>query len=247
MFDLTGKTAFVTGSSRGIGRAIGLDLAQAGASVVFHGVKPGDALASAVAHAGAGAQSVCADLGRLDEIEALFQILEERKISPDIVVLNSSVQSYTGIENFTAEEFERQALTNLRSSFLLLQKFLPAMRERRWGRVIAVSSINQLRPAARLALYGSLKSALANTMKVVAKEYAADGITANAIIPGVIETDRNAQILSDPEFAEKLRCEIPMHRFGSAKECAPCVTFLASEEAGYITGAEIPVTGGWQL
>ncbi len=242
-FDLTGKTALVTGSSRGIGRAIGLALAANGAKVIFHGVKPSDNLASTVAEAGGEAQSVTADLGNVGEVKNLLAELD----AIDILVLNSSVQSYMGIGNFAEEEFTRQMTTNVESAFLLLQALAPKMAARNWGRIIGVGSINQLRPAPRLALYGATKGALSNLIKSAAKEYAPFGVTANTIVPGVITTDRNAEVLKNEEFAANLKADIPMHRFGTPDECAALVAYLVSDMASYVTGAEIPIAGGWQL
>ena len=113
--------------------------------------------------------------------------------------------------------------------------------------MIFVGSINGVRPASRLAVYGATKAALMNIARTAARENAPYGITVNTILPGVIETDRNAEVLSDAKFAEELRARIPMHRFGTAEDCAGVIAFLASDAAGYITGAEIPVDGGGQL
>ena len=246
-YDLTGETALVTGSSRGIGRAAGLKLASLGAKVIFHGVKESEKLRSAVEEAGHGAEAVTADFGNMDEVKNLADTLKKNGRIPDILVLNASVQSYTGLANFTSGEFLRMFRTNVESACILLQELLPEMRKKNSGRVIFIGSINGIQPASRLAVYGATKAALMNIAKTAALENAAYGITVNTILPGVIETDRNAAVLSDPAFAEKLRDQIPMHRFGSADECAELIVFLASEGASYITGAEIPIAGGFQL
>ena len=247
MNDLTGKTALVTGSSRGIGRAAALKLAQLGARVIFHGTTPGEKLLSAVAEAGRDAQFLTADFGNMDEVVKLASTLRERDMVPDILVLNASVQSYTGLGNFDSAEFLRMFRTNVESSCLLLRELLPEMRKKSSGRVIFVGSINGFQPASRLAVYGATKAALMNIAKTAALENAPYGITVNTILPGVIVTDRNAKALSDESFAAKLREQIPMHRFGSSEECAGLIAFIASNEASYITGAEIPIAGGWQL
>ena len=243
----SGKTALVTGSSRGIGRATGLKLASLGAKVVFHGVKASEKLASAVAEAGEGALSMTADFGDMAAVSQLAATLKERSLVPDILVLNASVQSYTGLGNFDSAEFLRMYRTNVESSCILLKSLIPEMRKRGWGRIIFVGSINGIQPASRLAIYGSAKAALMNIAKTAALENAAYGITVNTILPGVIVTDRNAAALSNVEFAEGLKAQIPMHRFGTSEECAELIAFLASDAASYITGAEIPIAGGWQL
>ena len=247
MNGLAGKTALVTGSSRGIGRAAGLKLAALGARVIFHGVKAGEKLRSAVAEAGNGAESLTADFGRMDEVIKLADTLKERGMVPDILVLNASVQSYTGLGNFDSAEFLRMFRTNMESACTLLRELIPEMRKKNTGRVIFVGSINGIQPASRLAVYGATKAALMNIAKTAALENASYGITVNTILPGVIETDRNAAALSDAAFADNLRKMIPMHRFGTAEECGELIAFLASEAASYITGAEIPIAGGWQL
>ena len=245
--DLNGRSALVTGSSRGIGRAVGLRLASAGCRVCFHGSRESGMLASAAASAGGGAETVVADILDPEAVAALAVSLRERGAAPDILVINASVQSYMGVENFSGGEFQRMFRANVESSCILLRELLPPMRERRWGRVVFIGSINGIRPAPRLAVYAAAKAALMNIARTAAKENASFGITVNTILPGVIETDRNAEALKDEAFAAGLRAEIPMHRFGTVRDCAAAVAFLASPDAGYITGAEIPVSGGWQL
>ena len=245
--DLSGKTALVTGSSRGIGRAAALQLARLGAKVIFHGVTESEKLRSAVAEAGNGADFLTADLGDMDEAANLIAALRERGTIPEILVLNASVQSYTGLANFDDAEFLRMFRTNVESSCLLLRELLPEMRKKRFGRVIFVGSINGIRPTPRLAVYGATKAALLNVARTAAKENAAYGITVNTILPGVIETDRNAAVLSDAGFAKKFKAELPAQRFGTPEDCAGAIAFLASDEAAYITGAEIPIAGGMQL
>ena len=246
LLKLAGKRALVTGSSRGIGRAAALLLAKLGAEVVFHGSKASARLDSAAAEAG-GAMSFAADLERPDEVEKLAAELVDRELVPDILVLNASVQSYTGLANFEIGEFERMFRANVESSCILLQKLLPEMRRKGSGRVIFVGSINGTCPASRLAIYGASKAALMNIARTAAVENAPYGITVNTILPGVIKTDRNAAALSDAKFAEELRARIPMRRFGTVDDCAGVIAFLASDAAAYITGAELPVSGGWQL
>lgn len=245
--DLSGKTALVTGSSRGIGRAAALTLARLGARVIFHGVTESEKLRSAVAEAGNGAEFMTADFGSAEEVTKLAAMLRSRSLIPEILVLNASVQSYTGLANFDGAEFLRMFRANVESSCILLRELLPEMRKKNTGRVIFVGSINGLRPTPRLAVYGATKAALMNLAKTAAAENAPFGITVNTILPGVIETDRNAAVLADAGFAENLKETIPAHRFGTPADCAGAIAFLASEEASYITGAEIPIAGGMQL
>lgn len=246
-FDLSGRTALVTGSSRGIGKAIAFQLGRAGAHVIFHGIRMGDALQAALNEAKAEQLSCSVATGDLGGEESAEKLAAECAGKVDILVLNASVQQYMHLHDFDAREFEREVNANLRSAYLLLKRFLPPMQERKWGRVINVGSVNQMRPAARLSVYSVTKAALQNLMENGAKEYAPDGITFNSIVPGIICTDRNRKILSDPEWIPKLQAMVPAGRFGTPDDCAGAVLLLASEAGSYITGAEIPIAGGMQL
>ena len=234
-FDLSGKTALVTGSSRGIGKAIAFLLGRSGAHVIFHGVKMSDALQSTLSEA------------KAEGIECSALTAADCAGKVDILVLNASVQQYMHLRDFETREFEREINANLRSAYLILKAFLPPMQARKWGRVISVGSVNQLRPAARLSGYSVTKAALQNLMDNGAKEYACDGITFNTIVPGIIRTDRNRGILSDPEWIPKLQAMVPAGRFGTSEDCAGAVLLLASDAGSYITGAQIPIAGGMQL
>ena len=116
-----------------------------------------------------------------------------------------------------------------------------------WGRIISVGSVNAGHPAPRLAIYAAMKAAQKNMMLTAAKEWAANGVTANTISPGVIATDRNSKVLADASFADPLRETIPAKRFGTAEDCAGIVLALCSDACSYITGADIPVDGGMGL
>ncbi len=250
LFDLTGRTALVTGSSRGIGRAVAGTLAAAGARVILNGTADSEALRSAEAEiraAGGDALTAIGDLSTPEGTDAL--IARCREIAPelDILVLNASVQRYVKVENYDAGEFQREFQTNLGSCFQLIRAFAPGMRERKWGRIVTVGSINQLRPAARLSIYSTTKAALANLTENLAKEFASDGVTVNNLVPGVILTDRNREALKDEALRESIRSSIPAGRFGSTGECVGAALLLASDAGSYITGAQLVVAGGWQL
>jgi len=247
VFDLSGRTALVTGSSRGIGKAAALLLGRAGAHVIFHGVRMSDPLRETVEQAEKEKISCSVVTGNLTEEAEVEKVADECGKKVDILVLNASVQEYMHLRDFESKEFEREINTNLRSACLLLKRLLPPMQERKWGRVINVGSVNQLRPAARLTVYSATKAALQNLMVNVAKEYAPDGITCNSIVPGIICTDRNRRILSDPAWLPKLQAMVPAGRFGVPEDCAGAILLLASEAGSYITGAEIPIAGGMQL
>lgn len=245
-FDLTGRTALVTGSSRGIGKAIALALGSAGAKVVFHGTADTPAMRATLSEAASAGVDCRVEYGDIGDT-ACVKELAEACSDVDILVLNASVQSYGHIEDFDDDEFDRMVRTNLRSSFQLIKELAPRMASRGWGRVIFVGSVNQAHPAPRLAIYASTKAACRALVLTAAKEYAPGGVTVNTITPGVIATDRNAKVLSDRSFAESLCKNIPAGRFGNAGDCAGIALALASDACSYITGADILVDGGMSL
>jgi len=246
MFQLNGKRALVTGSSRGIGRAIAFALAGAGAHVVLHGTHDTEPLRATLAEAqknGWSVEVVTGDLGNEADLTRLLNTLTP----PDILVLNASIQRYQTLEEFEPALLEDTFRVNVSSSIRLIRAFLPSMQAKKWGRVIALGSVNQWRQSPRLPVYAATKSALSNIMQNCARKYGPDGITFNVIAPGVIATDRNAAALADPPTVEKLLSVIPAKRFGTAEDCAGTALLLASEAGSYITGTDIAVAGGMQL
>lgn len=246
LFSLRGKRALVTGSSRGVGNAAAMTLAEAGAHVIFHASKPSEKLDAALVEArsrGFSGEAADADISSEDGLKKLVAAAGNL----DILVLNASIQAYMTVEEFDAAEFEREYRTNVKSSFELVRAFLPGMRERRFGRIIALGSVNQRRPSPRLCLYAGTKAAQANLILGLARDNAKFGITANNIAPGVIATDRNSEVLADAETAEEIRKLIPAGRFGAAEDCAGLILLLASDAGSYITGEDIAIDGGMHL
>jgi len=249
-FKLNGRTALVTGSSRGIGLEIAMWLVKAGARLVFHGSRPSAKLDAAVGKArslGGTAIGLAADLGDSVATAGLVREALEAFGQIDILVQNASVQDYMTVEAFTPEEFSREYNCNLRSTFELVQLLLPAMKAREWGRVVTLGSVNQMRPAPRLAIYSTTKAAMVNLVMNLAREHSGTGVTFNNIAPGVIRTDRNEKALQDDALCARLLASIPARRFGSVEDCAALALLLCSEAGAYITGADIPLTGGMHL
>ncbi len=230
---LKGKRALVTGSSRGIGTAIANALEDAGAEVIRHGVSERPGLAGYIA----------GDLGNPDALEKVIAAAGDI----DILVLNASTQRYQTVEDFSPEDFEEHFRINVSASMRMIQAFLPGMQKKKWGRVLALGSVNQWKQSPRLPIYAATKSALSNVMQNCARKYAADGITFNVLAPGVIATDRNTEALANPEIVEKLMNVIPARRFGTAEDCAGLALLLCSTAGSYITGSDIAVAGGMQL
>ena len=250
MFDLTGKTALITGSSRGIGYATAIAFAQAGANVIVHGSRPSKKLEESVEKIkknGDKAVGIAADLSKGEQVAELIIKSRETFGCIDILILNASTQNYMTVENFEEEEFQREYDVNLKSSFELIKAVLPDMKANKWGRVLTIGSVNQWKQSARLAIYSTTKSAQVNLVMNCAREYAEYGITFNNLAPGVITTDRNVETLADESVCQRLLNMIPAARLGNPDECAGPALMLCSEAGSYITGADIPVTGGMHL
>lgn len=237
------KTAFITGSSRGIGKAIAMRLAADGFRVILHGVKESNHinnLKNEIEQRGGTADIVCADFC---DIEATKGLCEKLK-SVDVLVLNASIQYRTPWQQITVKECYEQMNCNFFSSMLLIQAVVPHMKEAGWGRVITVGSVQEAKPHPDMLIYSASKAAQTNMMQSLSLQLAKDGITVNNIAPGVIYTDRNVEALSDPEYAKKVTDSIPVGFYGEPEDCAGIVSLLCSEEGRYITGQSIYVDGG---
>ena len=250
MFDLKGKTALVTGSGQGIGRAIALLLAKQGARVIVNWCS-NDAVAQqtldGIKEVGGEYLTWKYDLSRDTIKEDWEQFVSENNLAVDILVLNASVQFRNAWENITNEEFDKQMHVNVRASLALIQACVPAMRERKWGRIVTVGSVQQHRPNTAMAVYAATKAAQNNLVMTLCGQLAGDGITINNIAPGAIETVRNEKALSDATYREKIEKSIPVGFVGQPGDIAPTVLLLCSDEGRYITGADIPIDGGMSI
>lgn len=243
-FDLTGKTALVTGSARGIGRALALALAEYGAKVIVHGTQPSEPLNEALALVQALSPesfAVTADLSNAAQVESLP--LE----NVDIVVANASVQKNIPWHEFDLEEAAREAQVNYIATLRMFQKAYPHMKARKWGRFITVGSVQERRPHPQMCGYAATKGAQENLVRNIARQVAAEGITVNNLCPGVFYTDRNKEALGNPVYAEKVMNAIPMHDYARPEDAAGAVLLLASDAGRYITGTTLLVDGGISL
>ena len=237
------KTALVTGSSRGIGRAVALRLASDGFRVIVHGSKPSEKLSetlSLIREAGGTAEAVTADLRDLVQT----QTIHAQAGDVDVLVLNASLQIKRPWEQITPENAADQLNCNFVSSLLLAQAFVPHMREAGWGRIVAVGSVQEKKPHPDMLVYSASKAAQTNMIQSLSLQLAPCGITVNSVAPGVIYTDRNVEALSDPVYAAKVASLIPAGFWGKPEDCAGIVSLLCSEEGRYITGQSIYVDGG---
>ncbi|HMO24649.1 MAG TPA: SDR family oxidoreductase [Tepidisphaeraceae bacterium] len=250
MFDLTGRRALVTGASRGLGRAIALTLARLGADVVVHFAgnrQAAQAVADEIRSLGRRSSVVGVDLA--DDAAAPRLIDQSRSVlgGIDILVLNASVQHRAGWQEVSRSEFEQQINVNFRSVFESIQLALPAMIQQRWGRVLTIGSVQQTVPSPMMPIYAASKAALLNLIRNLARQVATDGDTINNLAPGLIDTDRNAQALSDPVRRNQLINRIPVGYPGTPDDCCGTALLLCSDAGRYITGADFYVDGGWSL
>lgn len=237
------KTAFVTGSSRGIGKAIALRLASDGFKVILHGVTESNhikALKDEIEKNGGTAEIITSDLCNLEATKNLAKKLTD----VDVLVLNASMQYRTPWQEITTDACYDQLNCNFVSSMVLIQAVVSHMKENGWGRIVTIGSVQEAKPHPDMLVYSASKAAQTNMMQSLSLQLAKEGITVNNVAPGVIYTDRNVAALSDPEYAKKVTDSIPVGFYGEPKDCAGIVSLLCSEDGRYITGQSIYVDGG---
>ena len=243
--DLSNKVAIVTGSARGIGRTIALKLAEVGAKVVVNDigeVQPLENLAEEIRAMNRQSLAVIADVSSSAEVTRLVDTAVSAYGSVDILVNNAGITRDQLVMRMSDEDWDKVLTVNLKSVFLCTRAVLRHMVKQRWGRIISISSIAGVVGNAGQANYAAAKAGIIGFTKTVAKEVASRGITANAIAPGVIETQMTQQL--DEKQRQELKQHIPLGYFGSPQDVAEAVAFLASEEARYITGQVLGVDGG---
>ncbi len=244
MAGLEGRIALVTGASQGIGKAIALELAKAGATVALaarNETKLAEVKAEIEA-AGGKAESFALDVSNEDAIKTGAKDIVARLGAVHILVNNAGVTRDTLMLRMKTTDWDDVLDTNLKGAFLLTQALLQPMMKARWGRVINISSVNGELGAPGQANYSASKAGLIGLTKSMAREFASRGITVNAVAPGFIETDMTHVLTEDQKNA--MLGAVPLGRAGSVADIAAAVRFLASEEAGYITGHTLDVNGG---
>ena len=239
-----GKTALVTGAGRGIGRSIAEKLAGAGHHVICVS-RSGDscgAAAEGIREAGGSAESMAVDVADRAAVEAACQGFLEAHGTVDILVNNAGITRDNLLFRMSDEDWDAVLTTNLSSCFFWTKHLARPMTRSRWGRVINVSSVIGLSGNAGQANYAAAKAGMIGMTKSLAKEFAPRGVTVNAVAPGFIETDMTSGM--NEKQQEAILGMIPLKRMGSAADIAHTAAFLASEEAGYITGQVFTVDGG---
>lgn len=248
MKSLIGKTALVTGASGGIGKYIAEELALRGAKVALHynsSEKAAEAIRNQIRANGGEAEIFCCDIRSNSAVRDMIKEIEEAFGGIDILVNNAGVALDARIHKMPEEYFDNTMAINVKGTWNTMQHVLPMMMEKREGAIINISSVSGIAGNIGQSAYSGSKAAVIGMTKTVAKEAAAYGIRVNAVAPGFIEVGMSSQI-SD-KLREMLVQQIPMKRQGKGEEVAKTVAFLASEDAGYITGQVIEVNGGMNM
>lgn len=250
LFNLSGRTALVTGSSQGIGQGIALALAEFGANVIIHNREGDDdarKVAEQVQQLGVQSEAIGVDLLQPDTANQLFEKATKPFGPIDILVLNASVQLPEQWDETTPDEFDKQVNANWKSTLFIVQRFVPQMSERGWGRVLTIGSVQEEKPHPAMIVYAGTKAAIANMVRNLALQLADKHITVNNLSPGVIETPRTEE--PTPEVPERIsqRMDIPLGGMGKPDDIAGMAALLCSEAGRYITGQTIFVDGGMSL
>lgn len=244
MFDLTGKKALVTGASGGIGEAIAKHLHSAGAEVVLHG-RRAEKLETLKNELGERAHVVTASLGEDGAEEQLLKDAADAMGGIDIIVNNAGLTRDNLAMRLKDEDWDSVLNVNLKSAFKLSKGCLRGMMKNKWGRIINITSVVGVTGNPGQTNYAASKAGLIGMSKSLAAEVASRGITVNCVAPGFIATDMTDKL--DDAQKEKLNATIPMGRMGSADDIAASVLYLASDEAGYMSGQTLHVNGGMAM
>jgi NAD(P)-dependent dehydrogenase (short-subunit alcohol dehydrogenase family) len=244
---LTGKTALITGASKGLGQAMALALAEAGARLVLVSRDEAKlhATAAGVRERGGSGEVFRTDVTDETQVLELERHVSERVGQIQILINNAGVNNRKVITDFTLAEWRQVVDTNLTSAFLMCRSFVPHMKGCGYGRILNMTSIMSHVALPGRTAYASTKTGLLGFTRALALELAPEKITVNGISPGPIATEMNLPILQNPELNQQFIAKLPVGRWGKVEEIGKLAVFLCSDDAGFITGTDILIDGGW--
>jgi len=244
---LSGKIALITGASKGLGKAMALALSQAGATIalVSRDETKLQAVKREVEDSGGKAELFIADVKDEQQVERLEADVSKRLGKIQILVNNAGVNLRKNLIDFSLSEWQSVIDTNLTSVFLMCRKFVPHMRGTGYGRILNMTSIMSHVSLPQRSAYSASKAALLGLIRALAQELAPEGITVNGISPGPFGTEMNQSLMQDPEANAQFLANLPVGRWGKVEEIGGLASYLCSEAAGFITGTDILIDGGW--
>ncbi|WP_374468753.1 2-dehydro-3-deoxy-D-gluconate 5-dehydrogenase KduD [Phenylobacterium sp.] len=245
LFSLAGKVAVVTGANTGLGQAIAVALAQAGADVAAVGRSAMDETQAAVEATGRRFLGISADLGSTEPVERIVKETVDGLGGLDILVNNAGIIRRADAIDFTEADWDAVMDVNLKSAFFLSQACARVMLERGYGKIINIASMLSFQGGIRVASYTASKSGIAGLTKLLANEWAGRGINVNAIAPGYFATNNTEALRADESRNKDILARIPAGRWGRPEDLGGAAVFLASAAADYMHGAVVPVDGGW--
>jgi NAD(P)-dependent dehydrogenase (short-subunit alcohol dehydrogenase family) len=244
---LSGRTAVITGGSKGLGKAMAQSLGRAGArlALVARNATELSATAKELRASGIEAEPFPADVTKEADVRRIEQAVVQRFGTVQILINNAGINIRKSITEFTLEEWHQVMDTSLTAAFLCSRSFVPHMKGQGYGRIINMTSIMSHVAIAGRTAYASAKTGLLGFTRALALELVAEKITVNGISPGPFATELNRPILDNPELNAQFIAKIPIGRWGEVKEVGEVALFLCSEEAGFITGTDLLIDGGW--